>query len=200
MEKGIEMTDEKRCEPPQGKLNYVVHIPDDAAGIQWRGIRYRLSAITPPRTVALLVAALEDISVLSDQSAVLDLAWNALARAKETGIDMADEKRSEPWLEDDTDGAPAEIVLAALTRCFLSWRPDARVLGNVRAGDAFRAIREMWGKANAHTTPPATVAALVVALDDLLADTQHATHDCGDDDCPVRRAHAALALYREAGR
>ena len=78
---------------------------------------------------------------------------------------MTDEKRSEPWLEDDTDGAPAEIVLAALTRCFLSWRPDARVLGNVRAGDAVRAIREMWGKANSHITPPATVAALVVALE-----------------------------------
>jgi len=52
----------------------------------------------------------------------------------------------------------------------------------------------------APATPPATVAALVEALDDLLADTQHATHDCGDDDCPVRRARAALALYREAGR
>lgn len=49
-------------------------------------------------------------------------------------------------------------------------------------------------------TPYSTVAALVEALDDLLADTQHATHDCGDDDCPVRRARAARALYREAGR
>jgi hypothetical protein len=46
-------------------------------------------------------------------------------------------------------------------------------------------------------TPHATVAALVEALDELLADTQHATHDCGDDDCPVRRAHAALALYNK---
>jgi hypothetical protein len=111
---------------------------------------------------------------------------------------MTDEKRSEMWLEDDTDGAPAETVLAVLVRCFLSWQPNARVVGNVRAGDAVRAIGEMWGKANAHSNPPATVAALVVALDDLLADTQHATHDCGDDDCPVRRAHAALNLYLEA--
>lgn len=45
--------------------------------------------------------------------------------------------------------------------------------------------------------PHATVAALVEALDELLADTQHATHDCGDADCPVRRAHAALALYNK---
>lgn len=49
----------------------------------------------------------------------------------------------------------------------------------------------------APVTPHATVAALVEALDELLADTQHATHDCGDDDCPVRRAHAALALYNK---
>lgn len=66
------MTDENRCEPPQGKLNYVVHVPDDAAGIQWRGIRYRLSAITPPATVAALVEALEAFSVAIP--AVLDAA------------------------------------------------------------------------------------------------------------------------------
>lgn len=71
-------------------------------------------------------------------------------------------------------------------------------------GDEWNSCRYMLDdaadKVLAIVTPPATVAALVEALDDLLADTQHATHDCGDDDCPVRRARAALALYREAGR
>lgn len=50
------MTDENRCEPPPETPNYVVHVPDDATGIQWRGIRYRLSALTPPATVAALEA------------------------------------------------------------------------------------------------------------------------------------------------
>ena len=53
------MTNENRCEPPPETPNYVVHVSDDAAGIQWRGIRYRLSALTPPATVAALVEALE---------------------------------------------------------------------------------------------------------------------------------------------
>jgi hypothetical protein len=30
------------------------------------------------------------------------------------------------------------------------------------------------------------------ALEDLLDDTQHSEHDCGDTDCPVARAHAVL--------
>lgn len=33
---------------------------------------------------------------------------------------------------------------------------------------------------------------LLEALRELLDDTQHSTHDCGDDDCPVRRARAAI--------
>ena len=53
------MTNENRCEPPPETPNYVVHVSDDAAGIQWRGIRYRLSALTPPATVAALVEALK---------------------------------------------------------------------------------------------------------------------------------------------
>ena len=111
---------------------------------------------------------------------------------------MTDEKRSEPRLEDGTDGAPAEIVLAALTRCFLSWRPDARVLGNVRAGDAVRAIREMWGKANPHITPPATVAALVEALERMTGAFSK-WHSAGSDGA-LEQARAALALYRETER
>lgn len=33
---------------------------------------------------------------------------------------------------------------------------------------------------------------LIDALEALLEDTQHAEHDCGDPDCPVRKARAAL--------
>ena len=35
--------------------------------------------------------------------------------------------------------------------------------------------------------------ALVEALRNLLADTQHAEHNCGDEDCPVAKARALLA-------
>lgn len=117
-------------------------------------------------------------------------------------------ERCEPPLDDSTDGAPAETVMAALVCCFLSWEPDARVLGNVRSADAVRAIREMWGKANTPVTPPATVAALVEALE--------AAVDCGlvpkssaAEGGAMRfsrqvgvadQIRAALALYREAGR
>jgi len=33
----------------------------------------------------------------------------------------------------------------------------------------------------------------VEALRNLLADTQHAEHNCGDEDCPVAKARALLA-------
>lgn len=42
----------------------------------------------------------------------------------------------------DTDGAAVEVVQAELLRCALSWDAQARILGNVRAGDAARALRE----------------------------------------------------------
>lgn len=123
-------------------------------------------------------------------------------------------ERCEPPLDDSTDDAPAETVMAALVCCFLSWEPDARVLGNVRSADAVRAIREMWGKANTPVTPPATVAALVEALEWMI--TNDDTNE-GDTPMPelggqtwdefnaywiegLNRARAALALYREAGR
>jgi len=44
-----------------------------------------------------------------------------------------------------------------------------------------------------------TVRALVEALDGLLEDTQHATHHCGDPDCPVDAARAALARAKAEG-
>ena len=70
---------------------------------------------------------------------------------------------------------------------------------HVYSGTPRYAVREWGWRYLVPVTPPATVATLVEVLDDLLADTQHATHDCGDGDCPVRRARAALALYRDAG-
>lgn len=39
-----------------------------------------------------------------------------------------------------TDGAVPSVVLAAVRACAASWVPDARLLGNVRAGDIVRAI------------------------------------------------------------
>lgn len=41
-----------------------------------------------------------------------------------------------------TDGAPASLVLRVVQGCALGWEPDARIIGNVRAGDIFRAIEE----------------------------------------------------------
>lgn len=42
-------------------------------------------------------------------------------------------------------------------------------------------------------------AELVAALRALLADTQHSKHNCGDPDCPVDAARAAIAKH-EAGK
>lgn len=35
----------------------------------------------------------------------------------------------------DTDGADAVTVLEAVLMCACSWAPEARIIGNVRAGD-----------------------------------------------------------------
>ena len=111
-------------------------------------------------------------------------------------------ERCEPPLDDSTDDAPAETVMAALVCCFLSWEPDARVLGNVRSADAVRAIREMWGKANTPVTPPATVAALVEALKHADLQLEYIDQRSPSGTTPAVRAQigAALALYRGAGR
>jgi len=41
----------------------------------------------------------------------------------------------------DTDDADPWTVLAAVRACALSWQPDARIIGNVRAGDIAWAIQ-----------------------------------------------------------
>ena len=113
----------------------------------------------------------------------------------EKGIDMTDKKRCEPppeWRGKDGLHIVAFDDVQEIEKWHAGGMWDSHGKPEHAAGEGMRYIGPY--------TPPATVAALVVALDDLLADTQHATHDCGDDDCPVRRAHAALALYREAGR
>lgn len=40
----------------------------------------------------------------------------------------------------DTDDAAPDVVLAELARCAAHWKPEVRVMGNVRAGDIVRAI------------------------------------------------------------
>jgi len=41
----------------------------------------------------------------------------------------------------DTDDADPWTVLASVRACAISWQPDARIIGNVRAGDIARAIQ-----------------------------------------------------------
>jgi len=41
----------------------------------------------------------------------------------------------------DTDEADPWTVLAAVRACAISWQPEARIIGNVRAGDIARAIQ-----------------------------------------------------------
>lgn len=43
----------------------------------------------------------------------------------------------------DTDGADAITVLAILRFCAASWVPDARIVGNIRAGDIVKALDEV---------------------------------------------------------
>ena len=43
----------------------------------------------------------------------------------------------------NTDDAPSLNVLAAVRVCAASWEPDARIIGNVRAGDIVRSLDEV---------------------------------------------------------
>jgi hypothetical protein len=43
----------------------------------------------------------------------------------------------------NTDNAPSLNVLAAVRTCASSWDPDARIIGNVRAGDIVRSLDEV---------------------------------------------------------
>jgi hypothetical protein len=120
---------------------------------------------------------------------------------KEKEIDMTDEDDCKPPLAlRDRYGTHWVVrrdeMRGDLTPILMDWR----IYNGVGQWSYSEICAEFGWRYLAPVTPHATVAALVEALDELLADTQHATHDCGDDDCPVLRAHAALALYREAGR
>jgi ubiquinone biosynthesis protein UbiJ len=44
----------------------------------------------------------------------------------------------------DTDDADPRTVLAVVRFCAASWVPEARIIGNVRAGDIVRAIDSMF--------------------------------------------------------
>lgn len=56
-----------------------------------------------------------------------------------------------PWIDGppdwyfdmpNTDDAPADVVLRTVAHCASGWEGDVRLLGNVRAKDIGRAIRE----------------------------------------------------------
>lgn len=59
---------------------------------------------------------------------------------------------------ENTDGAPATKVLAAIQHCAASWHGEARIIGNVRACDIFRAIDEVFAERLTPAPPPATAA------------------------------------------
>jgi hypothetical protein len=70
---------------------------------------------------------------------------------------------------------------------------------HVYSGTPRYVVREWGWRYLAPVATPDTVRALVEALDGLLEDTQHATHHCGDPDCPVDAARAALARAKAEG-
>lgn len=62
-----------------------------------------------------------------------------------------------------------------------------------------RNCKEAWDALNDHADSlRAEVEQLRAALQGLLNDTQHSLHDCGDADCPVAIARAALGAARES--
>jgi hypothetical protein len=44
------------------------------------------------------------------------------------------------------DGEPASVIFAYMRRCARSWVPDARLMGNLRAGDIVRALDTLDGE------------------------------------------------------
>lgn len=50
------------------------------------------------------------------------------------------------------DNAPDADVLREVLKCVVSWEPDARLLGNVRAGDIARAVRHVLPEYDAPAT------------------------------------------------
>lgn len=53
---------------------------------------------------------------------------------------LAEHRRSQNPECASTDDAPPAQVLAEVRRCAISWEPEVRLVGNVRAGDIVRAI------------------------------------------------------------
>ena len=77
----------------------------------------------------------------------------------------------------------------------LPWRADGVFVLNcdddpVATADTMREAATIIHAVNHHD-------ALVEALRNLLADTQHAEHNCGDEDYPVAKARALLAKIGE---
>jgi hypothetical protein len=66
------------------------------------------------------------------------------------------------------------------------------VLRNQGPSQSLRYVKER-AEAEANARLIAAAPDLLVALRNLLDDTQHRDHDCGDGPCPVRDARAAIA-------
>ena len=75
-------------------------------------------------------------------------------------------------------------------RLRLPWRADGIFVMNCDADPV--ATADTKREAAAIVRAVNRYGALVVALRNLLADTQHAEHNCGDEDCPVAKARALL--------
>jgi hypothetical protein len=67
----------------------------------------------------------------------------APATAAEIRAEMTMDQQAHASALSDTDGAKPDFVLSAVLGCALRWEPDARIIGNVRAGDIVRAIRAL---------------------------------------------------------
>lgn len=48
-------------------------------------------------------------------------------------------------------------ILAAVLDCALSWEPDARIIGNIRAGDIVRALTELSGPTSQSDAPTESI-------------------------------------------
>ncbi len=69
----------------------------------------------------------------------------------------------------NTDDAPSLTVLAGVRACAASWMPEARIIGNVRAGDIVRAVDDIFE----HVMSSITEEQMAGALGDIEARIMH---------------------------
>lgn len=56
---------------------------------------------------------------------------------------MTEEEMERAFGMVNTDNADPETVLLAIRYCAKCWTPEARIIGNIRAGDIVRAINSL---------------------------------------------------------